>query len=86
MKPNGEHFTIRFDKTMVPIDTYTDKGIEVYYVKFPDRPHIFITKTVHGNTLNEFWTSVPEGEQQLAAEIGKIIDERGNKPKQTALF
>jgi hypothetical protein len=71
---------------MVPIDTYVDKGIEVYYVKFPDRSPIFITKTVHGETQAEFWTSVPEGEQQLAAEIGKILDQRSDRPKQTSLF
>jgi hypothetical protein len=86
VKPNGEHFAIRFNATTVPIETYIDKGIELYLIKFPGRRHIFITKLVHGNTLVESWTSVPEGEQELATEIGKILDQRNNRPKQTALF
>jgi hypothetical protein len=71
---------------MVPIDTYVEKGIEVYLVKFPGRNHLFITESVHGNTKAESWNSIPEGEQELAAEIGMIIDQRNNKPKQAALF
>ncbi len=86
MKPTGELFTIRFNDKQIAIETYNAKGFAVYCVKLTDQEQIFITKTVSLSNMEDFWTSVPEGNLELAKQIGDLIDQRNNLPKQSKLF
>lgn len=48
-------------------------GQEVYWVRFADcRPPLVITRAMHAGKYH-FWTSVPEGRQAEAGEIGSLI-------------
>jgi hypothetical protein len=86
MKKTGELFTVRHNDKQVAIEAYKAAGNLVYHVKFTDQPPIFITRTVNAKSNDSIWTSVPEGNLKLAIEVGKLIDERMNLPKQKNIF
>ena len=46
---------------------------KVYKTTFADGSFFFLTK-VESVTSGDFWTSLPEGKQQLAERIGPLID------------
>jgi hypothetical protein len=67
-------FEINFRDKPVNIEVISLGGQTLYKVTFPDKPPLFITRAKNANAVS-FWTSVPEGRQQLAEEIGKRIEE-----------
>jgi hypothetical protein len=48
-------------------------GQRIYKVNFPSAAPVFLTRAKNAEG-KYFWTSVPEGKQQLAEEIGAIIE------------
>jgi hypothetical protein len=51
------------------------RGTEVYYVSSsPAKKPLVITRALKSGG-KEFWTSIPQGMQREAEEIGAIIDE-----------
>lgn len=74
MKKTVENFTVRYKNNLVAVEVLTFDGRVLYSVSFADRPSVFLAKavTLSGRTL---WTSVPEGRQSIAVEIGALIDE-----------
>lgn len=85
MQAAGEKFTIVFDKLVVNVQPYTHLNRTLYRVLLPNDP-IIITKAEKENG-KPFWTSVPQGRQKLAEQLGKIIDQAPDEPiKQQSLF
>jgi hypothetical protein len=67
-------FTIEYHQQKISVEEKNMGGRMLYLVHFTGRPALFITKAsdMDGSL---FWTSVPEGRQQVALEIGALIDQ-----------
>jgi len=48
-------------------------GQRIYKLNFPSAAPIFLTRAKNAEG-QYFWTSVPEGKQKLAEEIGALIE------------
>ncbi|GAB3910543.1 MULTISPECIES: hypothetical protein [Mucilaginibacter] len=58
----------------VKIGKRTFGGTDVYYVSSsPDKKPLVLTRALKSGG-KEFWTSIPQGMQREAEEIGAIID------------
>jgi hypothetical protein len=66
-------FQINYRDRQVNIEEISLGGQTLYKAIFPDKTTLFITRAKNANAVF-FWTSVPEGRQQLAEEIGKLIE------------
>lgn len=83
MKRTIEHFTLNYNNKAVTVEVLSFEGRVLYSVHFNDRPSVFLAKaiTLSGKSI---WTSVPEGRQGIAVEIGALIDEYLNVNKNTS--
>lgn len=86
MKPTGELFTIRYNNKQVAIETYTTNSIDVYCIKLSDNEQIFISKIENSSNKEDFWSTIPEGNSDVAKQIGEIIENRNGLLKQSKLF
>jgi hypothetical protein len=64
---------IHFKGEPVKIQIMDVVGQRIYKVNFPATPPLFITRAKNADGVY-FWTSVPEGKQKLAEEIGALIE------------
>ena len=86
---SGKTFTISYQNSPVTVEVYTIDKREVMKVLLPSP--FFITKAKDKDNYS-FWTSLPQGKQQLATEIGELIDSKSaeninkNNSTQTSLF
>lgn len=91
MTKTDQSFTVIFCGKPLDIDVYRQGRAVLYLALFKDRGKLFITKAkdFEGGT---FWTSIPEGQLDLAEEIGALIEAQeptannDNQPKQKTLF
>jgi len=83
MRKQGVIFTIIYNNVEYDIQPYEHGSRELFHVIINGK-QLFITKTEDINE-KELWTSVPQGEQKLAAALGKLIDDK-KKDKQQTLF
>jgi len=67
-------FEINYRDKPVNIEVVSLGGQTLYKATFSDKPPLFITRAKNADAAY-FWTSVPEGRQRLAEEIGKHIEE-----------
>lgn len=65
-------FTISFDSTTYVVEPLEVMGTEVYRVKI-DQSFVIIAKAER-QSGSKFWTSIPEGDQYLADNLGIQID------------
>ena len=72
MSQSSEKFEVIYKEKAVKIEEVSVGGQALYKVIFSDRPAMFVTRAKHFNA-SKFWTSVPEGRQELAEEIGELI-------------
>jgi len=75
MQNTGEDFTIDYNNNQLKVETFKLAQQVIYRLIFTDgKTPLFITKA---STRDQaaFWTSVPEGRQKLAEEIGPLIDQ-----------
>ncbi len=79
MSKSSNSFEINHKDKALKIDVVSIGGQILYRVFFTDMPNLVITRAKNANAT-KFWTSIPEGKQQLAEEIGKLIEEH-NKSK-----
>lgn len=64
---------IAYKGTNLAVSKFKVAGAEVYRVVFPDnRPPLIVTIAEKRNG-KPFWTSIPEGRQEEAEEIGPLI-------------
>ena len=72
MSENSEKFEVIYKEKAVKIEAVSIGGQSLYKVIFSDMPAMFVTRAKNFNA-SKFWTSVPEGRQELAEEIGELI-------------
>jgi hypothetical protein len=89
VKYTGRAFNIIYQGNTVKVEVHEVGKQEIMKVHLSDV--LFITK---GKDIDryDFWTSIPQGRQQLAEEIGELIDDlkeqrdKDDKSFQTSLF
>jgi hypothetical protein len=74
MYADTEKFEVIYKEKPAKIEVISVGGQTLYKVIFDEKPGLFVTRAKHFNA-NKFWTSVPEGKQQLAEEIGVLIEQ-----------
>lgn len=85
MQALGHAFYITFESQQIKVQAYTLNRRTVYQVMLPTPVIITKADNIDGNL---FWTSIPQGQQKHAAQLGELIDNRrGDKqPEQQTLF
>jgi hypothetical protein len=75
MDITDQPFDIDYKESKIRVQRHSVAGQTIYRVQFPDkRPPLVVTRALHANA-NRFWTSIPEGRQMEAEEIGPLIAE-----------
>jgi hypothetical protein len=75
MHQDTSSFELSYKDQTVIVRRHSVGGITVFRISFSDRrPPLVITRARHQNAFN-FWTSIPEGRQTEAEEIGPLIAE-----------
>jgi hypothetical protein len=65
----------------IKVQRHSISGQVVFRVQFPDkRQPLILTRALNSNATR-FWTSVPEGRQKEADEIGPLITQYYNTKK-----
>jgi len=83
MQKHGDTFSITYNGQEINVQPYTYQNRDLFAVGLSQK-QLIITKSEKLNGT-EFWTSMPQGEQKLAEEIGKLIDDK-KSTKQQSLF
>jgi len=72
-------FELDYNGSKIKVQEHTIASTTVFRIAFPDsRKPLVVTSATHSN-YTDFWTSVPEGRQKEAEEIGALISEHLNK-------
>ena len=75
MGMDQNNFVLEFKKEEINVQRLSIGGQTLFKVNFPDnRKPLIVTRALHANAYR-FWTSIPEGRQQEAEEIGALITE-----------
>ena len=70
-----ELFELDYKDKKLVVQRHSLSGQVIFKVQFPDgRDPLVLTRAIHANTYR-FWTSIPEGRQSEAKEIGPLITE-----------
>ena len=69
----AEKFEITFKEKVMVVEVISIGGQTLYKIT-SDNKSFFITRAKDFNA-GKFWTSIPEGKQYLAEEIGKLIQQ-----------
>jgi hypothetical protein len=64
---------IQFKGEPVKVQIMDVVGQRIYKINFPATPPLFLTRAKNADGIY-FWTSVPEGKQKLAEQIGALIE------------
>lgn len=80
MQPTGAQFVVDYQGGQTPIIVFADGKETLYQVHFPADKPFFIIKAFR-NSANPFWTSIPEGKQELAEAFGALIDAHNEQAK-----
>ena len=71
-------FELDYHGSKVKVQEHNVNGTTVFRLVFPDsRKPLVITRATRSN-YTDFWTSIPEGRQKEAEEIGALISEHLN--------
>ena len=70
-----ELFQLTFKDVQLKIERFDLSGQTFFRINFPDKvPPLTILRAVNSEGA-KFWTSMPEGRQKLAEEIGILIEQ-----------
>ncbi len=70
-----EPFELTYHKIKIRVQQHTVANSFVYHIIFHDkRQPLVITRAINANAAR-WWTSIPEGRQSEAEEIGSLIAE-----------
>ena len=75
MEKNALQFDIDHPTGRITVRKHVVAGEVVYHVQFPDKRQPLVLHRALDANARRFWTSVPEGRQQEAEEIGYLISE-----------
>ena len=68
-----DRFDIDYKGQQVKVQILDVVGQRIYKINFPTSAPLFLTRAKNAEGVY-FWTSVPEGKQKLAEEIGALIE------------
>lgn len=75
MERDTNSFELTYKEQTIKVQRHSISGTTVFRISFPgSRQPLVITEADHENA-NNFWTSIPEGRQKEAEEIGSLIAE-----------
>lgn len=75
MANDSEPFILTYNNIRIRVQRHSLQGTFVYHIVFEDkRPPLVITRALTENEV-KWWTSIPEGRQPEAEEIGPLIAE-----------
>jgi hypothetical protein len=72
MKP--ESFAIINNEIPATVEELSIAAQTIYRVIFTDKTAPLILTRATNHNAGRFWTSIPEGRQEFAEEIGKLIE------------
>lgn len=76
-----EQFELDYKEEKIKVQRHSLSGQVIFKVRFPDhREPLVLTRALHSNSY-KFWTSIPEGRQREAEEIGVLISVYFKKKK-----
>ena len=71
-----EKFEIVYNDIAATVELHSISGQTIYRVIFKEKiAPLSLTRALHRNA-NKFWTSIPEGRQELAEKVGALIEQR----------
>ena len=75
MVADQNNFVLDFKEGKINVQRHSIGGQTLFKIGFSDkRSPLVITRALHANA-HRFWTSIPEGRQREADEIGPLISE-----------
>ncbi len=69
-----ERFSINHGKYSAAVEVISVAGQTIYRVVFSNNMQMLILTRATNSNAGRFWTSVPEGRQELAEEVGALIE------------
>jgi hypothetical protein len=67
-------FEISYREEKIKVQRHSLGSQTIFRIIFANNSPLVITRATHENAYR-FWTSIPEGRQREAEEIGKLIEE-----------
>ncbi len=78
MKKVSDNFELNFNEAKINVHRHLVGTQTIFRVLFSDkRQPLVVTSATHANAY-KFWTSIPEGRQKEAEEVGALISEHFN--------
>lgn len=75
MENGTEIINLDYKGGKISVQRHSVAGQIIYHVQFQDkRPPLVITRAINANAAR-WWTTIPEGRQREAEEIGPLIAE-----------
>lgn len=75
MEKSQDNFELEFRDGKIQVRRHSIGSQVIFQVAFSDgRRPLVLTRALHSNA-NKFWTSIPEGRQAEAEEVGPLISE-----------
>jgi hypothetical protein len=75
MEKSQNDFTLDFKDGTIRVQRHSIGAQVIFRVTFSNkRTPLVLTRALHSNAYR-FWTSIPEGRQQEAEEVGALISE-----------
>ncbi|HXS55658.1 MAG TPA: hypothetical protein VN726_06015 [Hanamia sp.] len=68
------NFEISYREEKIKVQRHSIGSQTIFRIVFSNKTPLVITRATHENAYR-FWTSIPEGRQREAEEIGKLIEE-----------
>ena len=66
-------FEIEYKGAATKVTEAEIKSRRIFYIQFPDNRKVLTLTVGKGLGDEKFWTSIPEGRQEEAEEVGKLI-------------
>ena len=81
MKKNdtSEKFELAYNLALIKVEKIDMPGLEVYKIEFSNEVPALTARCITKPGGEKIWSSVPEGCDDLAEEIGKLIEEHQQK-------
>ena len=78
MEKASDNFELDFEEGKIQVNRLLVGTQTIFRVIFSDkRQPLVVTRAAHANAY-KFWTSIPEGRQKEAEEVGALISEHFN--------
>ncbi len=75
MEKASDNFELDFEKGKIQVHRLLVGTQAIFRILFSDkRPALVVNRATHANAY-KFWTSIPEGRQKEAEEVGALISE-----------